>query len=781
MRYLLSAWVVLAATEIHASESTNILANNFQQDIAFNKVSLVSNNSESYSGFFELQDSKITISVVGSKEEALDLEAKLSFFKVQVFERDKEKIVNYLKNITVAPNYADDISEYLIKGINGTRECRGNKTECILDTSELEFVVDYYNKSVRIFVPSEMFTSKVENITLKASAENMMINHFYGTSSYRNDLDYFYRVESLLGFKNGYFKSNVSGNENLATLDQINYNYDGEIGSGAIGLISTKERLGLAGNQTIINDRFVGVEFSNKNSLKITNHASSAVEFFSPTDGILKVYNSNGEIITQKNIQSGRNSIFYRSLPYGDYLIKYEVVNNDNVVFKGESYVYNSDFLDTRDYSAYIRLGELDRENDYQNNNFFDIGVSIPTLKSQSATLSLSNVDDEVFGGYGYYVNFNNYNASVKHFLGEKGSRMQFSVYGSVFSMSAEKNDIYDDRSYLGTEDSLSFSIGANKSFGATSLGINANYNELADDNYLSYGLNGSYFLRNGSSIYTSFNFTEDDSTLNIGLTIPFGNKYTYNSNFVNSKYASSFRNSVHMNTSLNDELSVGSSLGYEYKENQDNDVDLYLSGTYRNEHFNTASSVRKQTGDKAVFGSNISSSMYVTKNNIYFKDYDITKNSGLEINKLSENLQGDIIVKNKISNHKNKLEVEKSDIITSNTYLRNVLDYDFDSDNFALASINVEPNETLDMLPGKIHYIDINQTPVSSILVIRNPDDEIPNCLTENSCFDSQEINESIYKFRVIPNSEVKIVSGKKQCFDGIVNEKSLNIGRCN
>ncbi|MET2851041.1 TcfC E-set like domain-containing protein [Vibrio owensii] len=779
IRYFLNVGLIVALTEATASSDTDILAANYQNDISFSKVSLISNNND-YVGFFELSDSEIQISVVGSREEPLSLDAKLSFFKVQALKKEREKIENYLKNVTIEKHYAEEITDALIKGINGTKKCRGNKSECILNSEGLEVVVDYYNKTVRIFVPSEMFLSSTENITLEPVSENMFVNHIYGTSSYQNEIDYFYRVESVLGFKEGYFKSNISASENKQRLEQFNYNYDNGIGSSSFGLISSKERLGLAGNQTLINERFLGLEFSNKNSLEIKNHASTAVEFFSPSDGILKVYNNNDELLTQKNIVSGRNSILYRSLPYGNYLIRYEVVNNDNVVFQGENYVYNSNLLDTREYSSYIRLGELDRVNINSNSRFFDMGLSVPTLNNQSATLSLSNIGDEIFGGYGYHVNIADYNASVKHYLGEGGSRLLMSVYGPIFSISAEKNEVRDEFSYLGTDDSLSLSVGANKSIGSVSIGVNANFNELADDSYLSYGLNSSYFFKTGASLYTSLNLTEEDSILNVGLSIPFGNKYTYNSNFINSKQSSSFRNSAHMNTSLGDNLSVGSSLAYEYKDNNNELIDLQLNGTYRNDHFNVASSIRKVTDEKVVVGGNISTSLYLTKNNIYFKDYDITKNSAIEISSLSDNLYGDVLIKDKISNSRDSFKLTENKIITLNPYSQSVFNYNFDDDDLALVSINIESNKTLDMLPGKIHYIDVEQADVASILIIRKASDEKTMCLTKESCFDSQVVNELIQNYRVIPNNKVKIVSGQNVCFDGVVKEKSLNIGRC-
>ncbi|EGU40051.1 hypothetical protein VII00023_15456, partial [Vibrio ichthyoenteri ATCC 700023] len=395
--------------------------------------------------------------------------------------------------------------------------------------------------------------------------------------------------------------------------------------------------------------------------------------------------------------------------------MEYEVTNNDDVVFSGNNFVSNSDAFDASERSFYSRLGAKEQSNTNNKDSLvFDTGLSVPLYQQQSAIGGISLVEEEWFAGVGYYANINDYRLSVKYSLGQHASRINADVYSNLLNLSLTKTEVDDARqeSYLGNQDSLLISSGMNKSFGLFSLGLSASYNELGEDDYLSYNVNTNYSFSNGVSLYASYSGNDTQNNINFGLSIPLSTQTHYSGTYTQNGGRGEFNNQLSTNVRLNDELSFNGGVSHRYVEESDVSVqenkqlDAYVNGSYRHDAFNSSVGIRRQKEGIVTYNGSFSTTAYVTANRAYFKETRSGSTSAIEVNGLDDALEGKVKIHDKVSGRKATQAITNNTLIEMKPYSQVVVDYQFDNDEFALESADMERNTTVNMLPGKIHYL---------------------------------------------------------------------------
>ncbi|ANU35672.1 TcfC E-set like domain-containing protein [Vibrio scophthalmi] len=772
-----------------ARENTEVLASLATIDKRYSNIALVANANQNYVGFFELDDKEITLSVVGASEAPIQLAGKLSFFKAQIEKSEADKLQRYLKVVGIKEADIAGLVNELTRGVNGSRECKGKKSDCLVFTPEFTTVVDFYNSSLRLFIPSDLFATTQQKIVLETFDESLLVSSWYGSFSYTDDFSYFLRSENTYGLGDGYLRYDFNASEYSQDIGQFNYNYDAADYSATAGIIANTGRLGVAAQNSLMNERFVGVELSNQKRLEIKNFAARSVDFFSPSEGVLSVYNPQRELIYQSNIQSGRNSIPYSGLPYGNYAVEYEVTNNEEVVFSGNNFVSNSDAFDASELSFYGRLGAKEQYGTEERDSLvFDTGLSLPLYQQQSAIGNLSLVEEEWFAGLGYYANINDYRLSVKYSLGQNGSRVNADVYSNAFNLSVASTDVDDEHqeSYLGNQDSLLISTGMNQSFGLFSLGVSASYNEIGRDDYLSYNVNTNYSFRNGVSLYASYSGSDNQNNINLGLSIPLSTQTHYSGTYTQNDGRGEFNNQLSTNARLNDELSLNGGVSHRYvsdndsSSRQNNGIDAYINGNYRHAAFNSSAGIRRQKEGTVTYNGSFSTTAYVTENRAYFKESRSDSTSAIEVNGIDEALEGKVKIHDKVSGRKATQTIANNTLIEMKPYSQVVVDYAFDNDGYALESVNMERNTTVNMLPGKIHYLNVKQQPIGNVLIVSNGADTNGIVCTGSACVSDSNVNDKVLKFRVKPGRQFAIHRNGQMCFSGQVEQGKTNIGVC-
>lgn len=765
-----------------AQRSPKMLTTLTTVDGRYNNIALLSSSSKNYVGFFELHEKVVEVSVVGASESPVSLKGKLSFFKAQIDETEIDDLKRFLNTLGVKEEGIEEITKQLVRGVNGSRQCKGNKANCLVFDPEFITVVDFYNSSLRLFIPDKWFKTSDQKIILEPVTESLLVSSWYGSISYTENASYFLRSENIYGLGNGYIKYDVNTSDYTTDIGQFNYNYDALDYSFTGGVITNTQRLGVAGQNSLVNERFFGAELSNQKLLEIRNYAARNVEFFSPSDGVLTVYKPNRELIYQSNIQSGRNSIPYSYLPYGNYAVTYEVIKNDNVVFKGENFVSNSDAFDASDFSTYARLGMKEQGNgEEQNSILFDAGFSIPLFQQHSLIGSASLIEEEWFAGLGYYANIDDYRLSMKYSLGENASRLNADLYSQLFNLSISNTDVQEGKhSYLGTQDSLLISAGVSQSYGLFSVGLSTSYNELGEDEYLSYNINSSYSFKNGISLYASYSGGDFQELLSIGASFPLSSRTNYSATYTENQGDLELNNQITSNYKASEQLNLNAGVSHRYEQEADNDVDAYINGNYQNEALTSSIGVRRQKDGQLSYNGSFSTTAYVTENKFYFKDARASNSSAIEIVGLDDAVQGRVKLYDKVSGRKNTETVSGDALLDMKPYSQVVVDYEFDTDEFALTGINLERNTSVNLLPGKIHYINVKQEPIGSVLVVSNGVSTEGITCTGQACIDEKNVNGKVLKFRVKPEQKFAIHRNGEMCFSGKVEQGQTNIGVC-
>ncbi|EGU29144.1 hypothetical protein VII00023_22034, partial [Vibrio ichthyoenteri ATCC 700023] len=209
-----------------ARENTQILASLAAIDKRYSNIALVANANQNYVGFFELDDKEIALSVVGASEAPIRLAGKLSFFKAQIEKSEAEKLQRYLEVVGVKESEIVGLVNELTRGVNGSRECKGKKSDCLIFSPEFTTVVDFYNSSLRLFIPSEQFATTEQKIVLESVDESLLVSSWYGSFSYTADFSYFLRSENTYGLGDGYLRYDFSASDYSQDIGQFNYNYD---------------------------------------------------------------------------------------------------------------------------------------------------------------------------------------------------------------------------------------------------------------------------------------------------------------------------------------------------------------------------------------------------------------------------------------------------------------------------------------------------------------------------------------------------------------------------
>lgn len=789
-RFFFVSGFITSLVQAKELNDTMLIAHNGIQSLAslaavdgrYGNISLLSSSTQSYVGFFELDEKDIEVSVVGASDASVRIKGKLSFFKAQIDESEKDRLKQYLIGLGVKAEGIEEISEQLIRGVNGSRECKGNKSDCLVFQPEFITVVDFYNNRLRLFIPNKWFETNAQKIVLDTFSESLWVSSLYGSISYSDEVSYFMRSENTYGLGDGYIKYDFNVSDYSKGINQFNYNYDAPSYSLTGGIITNTKRLGVAGQNSLINERFIGVDLSNQKLLEIKNFAARSVDFFSPSEGVLTVYKSNGEQIYQSNIVSGRNSIPYSYLPYGNYAVSYKVMNNDELVFKGDHFVSNSDAFDASEVSMYARLGMKEQTTTGNKDRLlFDTGISMPIHEQQSAIASVSLAEDEWFGGLGYYANINDYRLSIKYSLGENADRLNTDIYSRLLNLSIANTNVRESkRSYLGSQDSLVISSGLSQTFGPLSLALSASYNDVGELKYLNYNFNSNYSFKNGVSLYTTYSGGGSQDTLSIGVSIPLSSQTHYNVTYNDNQGALELNNRLTNTLRVDDQLSFNSGISYRHSENQENGAGVYINSNYRNQAFTGSAGIRRQENGNMTYNGSFSTTAYLTENRVFFKDASPSHSSAIEVVGINEALQGKVKLYDKVSGRRNTKSISNYELLEMQPYSQMVIDYEFDNEEFALDEVNMDRNSTIDMLPGKIHYLNVKQQPVGNVLIVNNGSNTEGISCTGEACVDEKAVNGKVLKFRVKPGKKFSIHRNGQMCFSGEVSQGQTRIGVC-
>ena len=768
--FLLFMLVVCASGE--ASDSTP------EKKLAANSVKLVNAKKENnYADMFQMAPKDLLIKVVGVQSEDLSVQGEISYYEAR--STQENRIVSYLVDLGIKKESAISISKMLLQGIKSSDQCVGNRSDCMVSNLSVQFVVDYYNSTIRVFPTSSMFKVQQSEVQLTPTMNGALVSQFYGNVSHMDSTQYYVNSENILGLGLGYVSSSVRFNETQNVLEDLSYTYDGANFTSSIGFMNGEQSLGIASQGRFIDGDYIGFAFSNKETLKLRNLGGRYVDFFSSLEGDYEVV-KDGAIIYRGFARTGENRIAYRQLPKGSYRITIQIKHKEEMLVVSEDYVTNINNYQAGERSYYMRTGLLkDYGSDERDAFFVDSGISIPVTETSSVMANFALIDDSVFVGGGAYANFLGSNASASAYVSDEQLQATFALYSGIFNLNGSY-DVDHSNDRLATKESTSLFAGLSHRWGDFNFNMNLGYTNNDEFKYTNYNLGVGYFSQRGWSFQTNITNPSDELQVQMVVNIPLGfgvhnslSAFTRDDNVV-------WRNALSGNYALTDTLGFNGAVNTDFPSHQPSQTDIRVGTNYSSESVSSSLNLSK-IGDQKGFNSSISTTAYVTGDGVGLKNSLNDENTFIEVrSKNGSELHGRLKLKDSISESTQEVVIDSEEIIKVRDYSRKKLNYEFDSYEYRLNGANMKSGVELDFTPGKVHQLVIDQQPIGNILVIWNPAiNDAPKCDGEG-CIEHQKINSHVSRFMVIPDTVVSIKSGAMTCFEGQVEHGKTTKGIC-
>ncbi|AXY00458.1 hypothetical protein D1115_03640 [Vibrio alfacsensis] len=240
---------------------------------------------------------------------------------------------------------------------------------------QIEYMFDYDNRTLTVFLSSDMFDYRTEEEFHSPYREsNALVNesdlYVFSSGANRN---FNWSNDTTLGLPYGHINFDTQYSYQDQTLDVFTGVYDLDLAGHR--LITGYQQLGSRYNSLNSTDFLnYGADYSgymltfgsSNNLVKGGVHSRNALGFYTPQSGQLEILR-DGKIIYSQAVKQGQNSISYDALPKGVYTItllvkqgEKQLVNETrSIVNNGDSTLFVGDF----DYN--VKVGALDKGEPY--------------------------------------------------------------------------------------------------------------------------------------------------------------------------------------------------------------------------------------------------------------------------------------------------------------------------------------------------------------------------------------------------------------------------------
>ncbi|WP_000172728.1 hypothetical protein [Escherichia coli] len=181
-------------------------------------------NVSRYAGIITPESGTVKVLFDGVTESTLN--AKISLDTVQF--QDNVQFESFLKNVGIREKYIEKILNQNTRvGFVHSQGCQGPRSECIVVSKGIDFVVDYYNQTIRLFVAPELLGKSVgENSYLTLNGELGIINNlsgYYYETFGRYDPTYYIRDQGVVGAGAGFIRYNIYRSDYQNNVDELYY------------------------------------------------------------------------------------------------------------------------------------------------------------------------------------------------------------------------------------------------------------------------------------------------------------------------------------------------------------------------------------------------------------------------------------------------------------------------------------------------------------------------------------------------------------------------------
>lgn len=785
----LSKDMIVAQAQTIAKNDNMLIANNQMLAAArlaalntayMENLALTGNINLQASGFSRLlsfHKKEITLRVIGESK-TLKINAQVSLNGVII--KPSKQLTRYFEEIGISKSKVKLIEQSLEAGITSA-PCEGNRSSCVVASPDLSFVNDYYNNTLRIFIPLD-FYSKVTKTKeyLKPNSRNLLASRWNVNLSKYDDLSYFVNNTSRLGFGTGFFNTQFYASEYSYSFSDAYYRWYNTTTAQMLGVSGYTGDLNTAASlSSLSSNTFIGYAVGNSRDLEINKRSDQFAYFLAPSDGLLVVKRDN-KIILQRNVQAGRGQISYNELPSGVYNITIEVLKDKKSIYSIQQLVMNSPEDGYLSNSWFFRAGYLAEQAILNENNSYkamiEFGVNSPLFDQMNFFANGIFTPDTSAGRVGIGYQGNDWRTQLSFNGNLETNYYEFEVSSGNFNLTAKKYYSSLDKDAeniflykrLDTKNGWDANAGYNVTlFDKYMFSSNFYYNESVtpDYSYRNYGLNNSlsYSFANGISLTLQQQLSADENQWGLSVSVPLGTSYYFSGSFMGDSAYST----LSYNKSINDQLSTSASVNYN-KSGSSQSTTQNVSLNYNNDHFSTYGQLSYNDG-KLNYSADLSTNFMATA-----QDYTFTNNSYsdslLIINsseQLAKNKANNIIITDVETDSRHSKQIKDQLFVPLSGFTRQQIGLRLVENNYYVKNFDEVNGSHHDLIPGKAKVINVNARDASQLFVIAPA--KADDLVCEGSgCVKSSSLSSTIRKFIVKPYIPFEIKLDDKVCYSG-------------
>ncbi|QLK43877.1 hypothetical protein DR996_00465 [Vibrio owensii] len=329
-----------------------------------------------FADFFIEHEDVIQLTIVGAKE-YVAIPSLVTYDSFRLNSNDDQIQANvrkYLEREAIKNAEIDKILASLNIGVEANPDCDKALDQCVPadKPGAAEYVFDFDNKVLKIFVSSDMLEKQVSSkkyhdnrndnqaVILSTNMSGYVGESSNGSVTVSNDL--------VAGLTYGHItaETQYSTSDSEFDLYEANYHLEKNNVKGVVGY--QKYRNASLNSADFLSN---GMDLSgysltvgsSDNLVVGKNSALRTLNFFSTTSGRLEI-KQNERVLVSRNIEAGQQSIGYDELPSGIYNVTITVTQGENESVSEVRQVVNTSQFDlaVKDWDYQAQVGYLDTE-----------------------------------------------------------------------------------------------------------------------------------------------------------------------------------------------------------------------------------------------------------------------------------------------------------------------------------------------------------------------------------------------------------------------------------
>ncbi|MCE9785937.1 TcfC E-set like domain-containing protein, partial [Shewanella algae] len=760
-----------------------------------------------FEDYFTLSDNLVKLrNLDGTFSQNVVLKSKYDEIRLDALNNSStQQIKKYLKNNFISDEYIKPILDDLIKGVKDENLCSGKLDECSLSPDLFQWVQNYNEQSLYLFVNPRVlsFESSIQDKKYHnaLSVDNGIINSFdlYFSAYDEQDSTLSLNDKLIFGLPYGYFKTDMSlTNTGESELYEAAYQLDIKSYTFQIGHFKYEPSINSTDflkstSKTPQNSFHFG---SSSNLLVGGRNSDKVITFYAPQSGNVKVYRDE-RLVYQNSISEGANTLSYSDLPYGRYEITLDIESSGEVISSQSYQIYNTNSdtlglgqLDWRFSGGVFSESSYDINEEMTNKAFGNGAVSYrPFAPLTLAGSVLLAEDDSMFSaGASLYLIDLGINSEFVYSWFDDATHYNTNIGVGNINLSYEKLNNRDENklaSFMFGESAFSkFSVNTSYSFGAgrslyavysaiesESLYINGHVEEQKF-NSLSMGYSTPSILDSTLNLNLDYSDSDDNIALNILWTLPLSatsalisGATTSDSRF--TQWSTTLRrNDVLDIDDVDTSLEVSNTYDHLRGDYQEASFNVNGSSDYARFNLNTFTSTKSNSGISA----GISSTQVVTKDDFYMTDRSSKSYTVIDVDQERSSNES-IVDKGHLSLRKNDKDISRFTIYKDETLVPlnqyQVYEAKFDTESVDLYNSG-EASLNLFSHPGTVATLKPNVSQIFSFISSFNDLNERPieNVTCEgDGCLSVSEMITGVYRVTVLEGLPFVLESGKNTC----------------